>query len=328
MSSTTELAVCITVRPWGPMPSSRRASIRAEVHPRPCLFLSLWAPSTPEKTSRRLDASLQRPTASQGGRWDLHAGGHSALWRRRRFRCTSAIGGRPPGSTFVKHVHTSGWLPQDQLAQVLSSAGALVFIPWFEGFGIPMVEAFAAGTPVIHGNRTSLPEVASWGWAIEVDPGHANQVARSHAAKLKMGLRCALTLIEKGKDRAEDFSWERTSHPCCGRALQQAASDAGASTCRCGPKGVQLQPDGTCSCTRSRDRIEAGVDEAGRGLFGWPSHGCGRDPWSQQGRLGCGAGPQRQQADQRHHHDRTLQGTRIESEAAAWAVGWAYGRGN
>jgi glycosyltransferase involved in cell wall biosynthesis len=107
------------------------------------------------------------------------------------------------------HVHTSGWLAQDELAQVLSSAGALVFIPWFEGFGIPMVEAFAAGTPVIHGNRTSLPEVAN-GAGIEVDPGDAEQVARA-MRQIEEGPALRADLIEKGRDRADDFSWERTS---------------------------------------------------------------------------------------------------------------------
>ena len=49
----------------------------------------------------------------------------------------------------------------------------MVFIPWFEGFGIPLLEAFAAGTPAIHSNWTSLPEVAD-GAGLEVDPGMSN----------------------------------------------------------------------------------------------------------------------------------------------------------
>ena len=158
---------------------------------------------------------------AQGGRWDLLLVG-TPLWRRRRFDARQSVEDLP--DQLRNHVHTSGWLPQDQLAQVLSSAGALVFIPWFEGFGIPMVEAFAAGTPVIHGNRTSLPEVAA-GAGLEVDPGHANQVAEAmRRIEDEPALRAAL--IEKGKDRAEDFSWEKTSS-LLWSCIEQAASDAG-----------------------------------------------------------------------------------------------------
>ncbi len=158
---------------------------------------------------------------SQGGQWDLMLVG-TALWRRRRFDARRSMEELP--AHVREHVHTSGWLPQNELAQVLSSAGALVFIPWFEGFGIPMVEAFAAGTPVIHGNRTSLPEVAN-GAGIEVDPGDAKQVARA-MRQIEDGPALRADLIEKGKDRADDFSWERTAS-LLWSCIAQAGSDAG-----------------------------------------------------------------------------------------------------
>ena len=171
---------------------------------------------------------------SQGGQWDLMLVG-TALWRRRRFDARQSMEDLP--DHIREHVHTSGWLPQDELAQVLSSAGALVFIPWFEGFGIPMVEAFAAGTPVIHGDRTSLPEVAG-GAGLEVDPGDANQVAQAmRRIEEEPALRAAL--IEKGQDRADDFSWDRTSS-LRWSCISKAGSDAGIdmSGRRGGPKSV------------------------------------------------------------------------------------------
>ena len=143
---------------------------------------------------------------SEGGQWDLMLVG-TALWRRRRFDARQSMENLP--GHIREHVHTSGWLPQQELAQVLSAAGAMVFIPWFEGFGIPIVEAFAAGTPVIHGNRTSLPEVAN-GAGIEVDPGDADQVAKA-MREIEDGPALRAALIEKGKERAEDFSWDRTA---------------------------------------------------------------------------------------------------------------------
>ncbi|MGB1573623.1 MAG: glycosyltransferase, partial [Flavobacteriales bacterium] len=103
----------------------------------------------------------------------------------------------------------SGWLPQDELASVLAAAGGLVFIPWFEGFGIPLLEAFSAGTPTIHSDRTSLPEVSA-GAGLQVDPGDAEAVA---SAMLRLEREPALReqLVERGHDRAEAFSWERTA---------------------------------------------------------------------------------------------------------------------
>ena len=168
---------------------------------------------------------------SQGGQWDLMLVG-TALWRRRRFDARRSMDELP--AQVREHVHTTGWLPQEELAQVLSSAGALVFIPWFEGFGIPMVEAFAAGTPVIHGNRTSLPEVAN-GAGIEVDPGDAKQVARA-MRQIEDGPALRIELIERGKHRADNFSWERTAG-LWWACIAQAGEDAGIDmkTQRSGP---------------------------------------------------------------------------------------------
>lgn len=160
-----------------------------------------------------------------GGKWDLLLVG-TALWRRRRFDLRTAV--EALSSDTVAHVHLTGWLPQDELAQVLAGAGALTFIPWFEGFGIPIIEAFSAGTPVIHSDRTSLPEVAA-GAGLEVDPDNLIQVAE---AMLRMEQEPALrdALRAKGKERAEDFSWDRTAGllwNCLVRAGEQVGLEMG-----------------------------------------------------------------------------------------------------
>jgi len=176
---------------------------------------------------KNLDGLLEafQKYRERGGQWDLLLVG-TALWRRRGFDARRALGQLNGG--VASHVHQSGWLPQEELAQVLATAGGLVFIPWFEGFGIPMVEAFAAGTPVIHSNRTSLPEVAD-GAGLEVNPGDSDAVAE---AMLRLENEPALrqALIEKGRNRAEDFSWERTSH-LLWECMQKAGGDIGLDLC-------------------------------------------------------------------------------------------------
>lgn len=60
-------------------------------------------------------------------------------------------------------VHLLGWLPRERYARVLAGATALVFPSRFEGFGLPVAEAMAAGVPVLAADATSLPEVVGRG---------------------------------------------------------------------------------------------------------------------------------------------------------------------
>lgn len=164
----------------------------------------------------------------QGGQWDLLLVG-KAMWRKRGFDGRDAMAEMP--EEIKAHIHGSDWLPQDELASVLAAAEGLVFIPWFEGFGIPLIEAFSAGTPTIHSDRTSLPEVAA-GAGLEVDPGDAEAVA---AAMLRLEREPALgeRLVELGRRRAEDFNWERTASllwQCMAKAGEEAGLDMGPSS--------------------------------------------------------------------------------------------------
>jgi len=62
-----------------------------------------------------------------------------------------------------------GYLPDEDVPVVLAGASALVFPTYYEGFGLPILEAFACGVPVICSNASSLPEVTC-GNAIFFDP--------------------------------------------------------------------------------------------------------------------------------------------------------------
>lgn len=93
----------------------------------------------------------------------------------------------------------------DQLRHVYAEAGVFVFPSLYEGFGIPVAEAFASGVPVITSNTTSLPEV-TMGAAVEVDP---LSVAEIGAAMLELARNDALRArhIAAGKARALDLTW-------------------------------------------------------------------------------------------------------------------------
>ena len=96
-----------------------------------------------------------------------------------------------------------------ELSLLLGSATALVYPSLFEGFGIPILEAFHAEVPVITSNTTSMPEVAGDA-ALLIEPTSIDQLMEAlnriaHDAGL-----CA-DLVEKGRRRRTLFSWEKTA---------------------------------------------------------------------------------------------------------------------
>lgn len=96
-----------------------------------------------------------------------------------------------------------------QLRQLYAAAGVFVFPSLYEGFGIPLVEAFASGVPVVSSNATSLPEV-SQGAALEVDPlssGALGAAMQALAGDAALRARC----IAAGRQRAAQLSWRVTA---------------------------------------------------------------------------------------------------------------------
>ena len=108
----------------------------------------------------------------------------------------------------LDRVHFLNYLPYSQLPDLIRGATALVFPSLWEGFGLPVLEAMACGTPVITSNCSSLPEVAGDA-AILVDPTNVDQIADSMSA-IATNSYLRSSLIEKGLNRASQFSWEKT----------------------------------------------------------------------------------------------------------------------
>lgn len=102
-----------------------------------------------------------------------------------------------------------GRKPIDELIMITGSATAMVYTSLFEGFGIPIVEAFQAGTPLITSNVTSMPEIAGDG-ALIVDPYQVREIADA-MIKITKEPELVKELIEKGKRRATLFSWDLTA---------------------------------------------------------------------------------------------------------------------
>ncbi len=122
---------------------------------------------------------------------------------------TKEIGNALKEMQFSKDVVFSGRLNAEELVRVLGASMALTYVSYFEGFGIPIVEAFRCGVPVITSNVTSMPEVAGDA-ALLVNPFQPESIA---GAMKKIAEDSVLrdTLIKKGLARKNEFTWQRTS---------------------------------------------------------------------------------------------------------------------
>jgi glycosyltransferase involved in cell wall biosynthesis len=103
----------------------------------------------------------------------------------------------------------TGRLPGEELKKVMASALALTYVPYFEGFGIPILEAMNCDTPVITSNITSMPEVADDA-AFLVDPFSVESISEA-MNKIYSSEDLRKNLIEKGRIRKQNFSWDKTA---------------------------------------------------------------------------------------------------------------------
>lgn len=106
-------------------------------------------------------------------------------------------------------IHFTGHLSIDQLTNLMGASSCLTYVPYFEGFGIPIVEAMKCGIPVIAGNLTSLPEIVGEA-GILVDPFDVKEIAQAmERVYLDEELRNELKV--KSLKRSALFSWDRTA---------------------------------------------------------------------------------------------------------------------
>jgi glycosyltransferase involved in cell wall biosynthesis len=134
---------------------------------------------------------------------------------------------RTIGTTDLKGaVRFLGFIPDKHLLPIYALADIFLFPSLYEGFGLPPLEAMAAGTPVVSSNSSSLPEVLGDA-ALLVDPHDPEQMA---SAMLRIISEDELrrTLIERGRRQVEKFSWSETARKTLDgylRALGRAGSD-------------------------------------------------------------------------------------------------------
>jgi len=103
----------------------------------------------------------------------------------------------------------TGSLTPDQLRSTLGAALALTYVSYFEGFGIPIVEAFQVGVPVITSNITSMPEVAATA-AMLIDPFSQESITQA-MRQIATDETLRKELIEKGHQRQQIYTWDKAA---------------------------------------------------------------------------------------------------------------------
>jgi glycosyltransferase involved in cell wall biosynthesis len=152
----------------------------------------------PRKNLKRLLAAWQRLGSVKNGLTLLLVGATSHVFRNAGIDL-------PPGD-----VRLAGFATDEDLRALLAGAEAFVFPSLYEGFGLPVLEAMACGTPVVCSSTTSLPEVAGDA-AVPVDPMDVDSIA-SGLMKILEDRDLRVRLRERGIARAKNFSWDDTAN--------------------------------------------------------------------------------------------------------------------
>jgi glycosyltransferase involved in cell wall biosynthesis len=107
------------------------------------------------------------------------------------------------------NIRFTGVVPEEHLSALLSSAQISLYPSLYEGFGLPVLESMACGTPVITSNRGALPEVAGDA-ALLVDPEDTGSIAGA-ISELISDNDLQDCLKTAGRKRAAEFTWQKTA---------------------------------------------------------------------------------------------------------------------
>jgi glycosyltransferase involved in cell wall biosynthesis len=140
--------------------------------------------------------------------WERGLSVHLAIvgrkgWLYEKIFCTLTELGLADSVHFLEHVS------DEDLARLYNAARCLVLPSYYEGFGLPPLEAMACGTPVVVSNRSSLPEVVGDAGLL-IDPDRPEELSEA-LARLLEDSALSKSLRQRGLERASEFSWDRAA---------------------------------------------------------------------------------------------------------------------
>ncbi len=128
---------------------------------------------------------------------------HLVLVGRSGWQCRNALA-RIRTSPVSQRIHRLGYVPLQDLPALYSGAAACLHFSWYEGFGLPPLEAMRCGTPMVVSNRAALPEVVG-GAALIADPNSPQAAAA--IIRLLTDAELARKMVQRGHRRAAQFTW-------------------------------------------------------------------------------------------------------------------------
>jgi glycosyltransferase involved in cell wall biosynthesis len=186
---------------YSPIPDSEKFLVRAKYTGGMPYFVFVGA-LHPRKNLSNLFKAFDLFREESGIKMKLLIIGQKKWW-------TTSIKEAYDKMKFNMDVEFCGRLDPQELNKVISSAAALTYVSYFEGFGIPILEAYYCDTPVITSNVTSMPEVAGDA-AVLVDPFSVRSICEG-MTKIATDPSLSIALIEKARIRRQDFNWQKTS---------------------------------------------------------------------------------------------------------------------
>jgi glycosyltransferase involved in cell wall biosynthesis len=124
----------------------------------------------------------------------------NAMWKKEEFNLSAET---------KERIHFLGHLSTNELSRVTGAAFALSYVPYFEGFGIPLVEAMRCGIPIVSASTSCLPEIAGDA-AIYCDPFSVESIT-DKMSELSRNSTLHSSLSEKAIERSSQFSWEKAA---------------------------------------------------------------------------------------------------------------------
>lgn len=118
------------------------------------------------------------------------------------------------GAVNTKSIRALGYVAQEDMSAIMALSSACVFPSWYEGFGLPVLEAMAAGVPVVCSDIPAHHEVAGEA-ALFVPAGDPSAWARAFET-MTQDVRAREELVYKGSARVGQFSWEKTAQATWG----------------------------------------------------------------------------------------------------------------
>lgn len=156
----------------------------------------------PRKNIHRLIQAFDRFKKETGAPHKLLIGGRFA-WK------TGVIKNTYEAAAYQQDIELLGYLAEEDLFRLMASTSCFVYLSMFEGFGLPVLEAFHAEVPVITANRSSLPEVAGEA-ALLIDPEDISAIVEA-MKQVIFEKDLAGTLVARGRIQREQFSWSRAA---------------------------------------------------------------------------------------------------------------------